>query len=144
MRAEAPTEAAYILLLSQRADEVQLVRDALETNQLSVVAACGDVLSYLRRTGPYREALRPDLILLDLDLSDPRECQTLEEIKRDPEFKCIPIVVLAADDSYNMIWRAYDLHANAYILKPGKPDEFVRVIRATLSFWLKLARLPRE
>jgi DNA-binding NarL/FixJ family response regulator len=144
MRVEAPADAADILLLSQHADEVQLIRHAVESNQLNVVAACGDVLTYLRRTGAYREASRPDLILLDLDLSDPRECETLEEIKRDPEFKRIPIVVLAADDSYDSIWHAYDLHANAYILKPGEPDEFVRVIRATLSFWLKLARLPRE
>ena len=144
MSAEAATDAADILLLSQRANEVQLVRHAVETNQLNVVAVCGDVLSYLRRTGAFREASRPDLILLDLDLSDPRECVTLEEIKRAPEFKRIPIVVLAADESYDTIWRAYDLHANAYILKPGNPDEFVRVIRATLGFWLKLARLPRE
>jgi CheY-like chemotaxis protein len=144
MKVEAATAAADILLLSEHADEVQLVRHAVENNQLNVVAACEDVLSYLRRTGAYRQASRPDLILLDLDLSDQRGCETLEEIKRDPEFKRIPIVVLAADESYDSIWRVYDLHANAYILKPNEPDEFVRVIRATLGFWLKLARLPRE
>jgi response regulator RpfG family c-di-GMP phosphodiesterase len=144
MKAEAPSIAAEILLLSEHAEEVQLVRHALDGNNLNVVAACRDVLPYLRGAGAYSGAARPDLILLDLDVSNPDDCDTLAEIKRDPELKRIPIVVLASDDSYEGVTRAYDLHANAYILKPADPEEFVRVIRATLSFWLKLARLPRE
>jgi DNA-binding NarL/FixJ family response regulator len=144
MKAEAPSVAAEILLLSEHADEVQLVRHALENNHLNVVPTCSDVLPYLHGTGKYSGAPRPDLILLDLDVSNPDECNTLGEIKRDPELKRIPIVVLASDDSYEGVLRAYDLHANAYILKPADAEEFVRVIRATLSFWLKLARLPRE
>jgi response regulator RpfG family c-di-GMP phosphodiesterase len=144
MKTEAPSTTAEILLLSEHAGEVQLVRRAVESNNLSVVQACREVLAYLRREGKYGSAARPDLILLDLELSNDEDCAMLEEIKRDREFKRIPVVVLASNDSYDRILRAYELHANAYVLKPQNEKEFIRVIRATLGFWLKLARLPRE
>ena len=99
MKTQAPSVAAEILLLSEHADEVQLVRCAVETGNLSVVEACGAVLEYLRREGRYTLAARPDLILLDLDVSNQAECEVLQDIKRDPEFKRIPVVVLAADGS---------------------------------------------
>lgn len=144
MTTEAPTAAAEILLLADDADEVTLIHRAVEANSLNVVKGCPAVLSFLRRQGEYSESPRPDLILLDLDLSKKDDCEILDQIKKDPDFKRIPVVVLASDGAYERIFQAYDLHANAYILKPGEQQEFIRVIRATLNFWLKLARLPRE
>jgi DNA-binding NarL/FixJ family response regulator len=143
MITEAPSTAAEILLLAEDADEVTLIRRAVETNRLNVVQRCPAVLSFLRRQDEYSDSPRPDLILLDVDLSRKEDCQMLEQIKMDDDFKRIPVVVLASDDAYERISQAYDLHANAYILKPGEQQEFIRVIRATLNFWLKLARLPR-
>lgn len=144
MQTEAPSAAAEILLLAEDAGEASLIRQAADGNCLNIVEACSDVLSYLRRQQPYDRSVRPDLILLDLDVSKPDECATLTQIKQDDGLKRIPIVVLAPSDSAKDIIHAYDLHANAYIVKPKDQDEFVRVVRATLVFWLTLARLPRE
>lgn len=144
MQVAAPSIAAEILLLSENEGEVSLVRRAIEKSCLNVVDDCPAVLRFLRREPPYQDSPRPDLILLDLDLSDPDQCDTLEQIKRDPSFKRIPLVVLATNDSTRNVFQAYDLHANAYIAKPSDQDSFVRVIRATLAFWLNLARLPQE
>jgi two-component system response regulator len=82
--------------------------------------------------------------LLDLDLSNPEECAMLEEIKRDEDFRRIPVVVLASNVDRKSIFQAYDLHADAYVSKPKDREEFIRVLRATLNFWLTLVRLPRE
>jgi len=88
--------------------------------------------------------VRPDLILLDLDLDNTADCELLSQIKDDSDFKRIPVVVLASSESDDNIFQAYSLHANAYICKPPDREEYVKVIRATLHFWLALARLPRE
>ncbi|HZU23943.1 MAG TPA: response regulator [Bryobacteraceae bacterium] len=144
MPTEAPTAAAEILLLTQRAEDLEVIRQATETNRLNVVSRCPDILSWLRREGQYGTAVRPDLILLDLDLSNQEDCELLSQVKEDPDFRRIPVVVLAASESQENIYQAYSLHANAYICKPPDRQDFVRVIRATLHFWLALARLPRE
>ena len=144
MHTEAPTVAAEILLLAQHAEDVDVIKRASDSNRVNVVAKCPDILSYLRREGAYGDASRPDLILLDLDLGNDEDCDMLKDIKQDADFKRIPVVVLAASESHENIFQAYSLHANAYICKPPDLEEYVRVIRATLHFWLSLARLPRE
>ena len=144
METEATTAAAEILLLTQRAVDVDVVRQASDTNRLNVVEKCPDILAWLRREGRYEDAIRPDLILLDLELSNDADCELLADVKRDPDFKRIPVIVLASSESTENIFQAYSLHANAYICKPPNREEYVRVIRATLHFWLALARLPRQ
>ena len=121
-----------------------VVRDAAQSYRLNVVEACASVLSFLRRQGEHADSVRPDLPFSISIFATREHCDMLREVKEDPEFRRIPVVVMAADDSYGTIFQAYNLHANAYILKPKEQDEFLRVVKATLSFWLKLAQLPKE
>jgi two-component system response regulator len=144
MPTEAPSAAAEILLLEQDTNEDTVFEEAIESSHLNVVRQCSSILDFLRRRGQHSSAPRPDLILLDLELSDPEGCEMLSEIKKDPQLKRIPVVVLASSESYQDIFQAYDLHANAYICKPADREQFIRVLRATLHFWLALARLPRD
>ena len=144
MPAEAPTAAAEILLLAQHDGDVAVVKRATGSSTLNVVIRCPDVLAWLRQEGDYNRAARPDLILLDLDLSNDEDCELLFQIKEDPDFKRIPVVVLASSEAHENIFQAYSLHANAYISKPADQEEYVRVIKATLHFWLALAKLPRD
>lgn len=144
MRTEAPSAASEILLLDDRADEIRVIKGVAALHNVNVVKLCPEVLSFLRRHPGYHNCPRPDLILLDLNLSHSEHCETLTEIKQDPDFRRIPVVVMAGDDSPKAIRDAYSVHANAYVVKPSEPNEFVRVIQATLSFWLNLVRLPRD
>lgn len=143
MPAEAPSTVGEILLLEENPDDIGLIRQAVGDNNLTVVGACSDVLCFLRRQGDYLEAPRPDLIILDLDLDNRDDCATLTDIKKDPILKRIPVVVLASTAEHENVFQAYDLHANAYLFKPQDPDQYIRMIRATLHFWLNLVRLPR-
>src|SRR5579884_2918864 len=106
MPTEAPTAAAEILLLTQHAADADVIRQASESSRLNVVSTCPDILSWLRREGKYGDAVRPDLILLDLDLSDTEDCELLSQVKQDPEFKRIPVVVLAASEAQENIYQA--------------------------------------
>jgi CheY-like chemotaxis protein len=141
---QAPSVATEILLLEESPAEISLIKEATVNLNLSVVPACPDILSFLRRQGEYAEAPRPDLILLDLDLSRQEDCEMLADIKKDPEFRRIPVVVLASSEDAQHVFQAYDLHANAYIRKPPDREELVRTVRETLHFWLALVRLPKE
>src|SRR5579883_1559073 len=127
MPAEAPSITTDILLLSKKAEEVGLIQRAAETNRISVVEECPDVLRFLRQQEGYIDAPRPDLILLDLDLSKTEDCEILTDIKKDPRFKRIPVVVLASSDRYEDVFQAYDLHANAYLCKPPSQEQLVTV-----------------
>jgi CheY-like chemotaxis protein len=143
MNTEAPTAAADILLLSQHPEEASLVRSAASEDRIHVVDTCGLVLPFLRRErDEFRDAPRPDLVLLDLDIEDQEECDTLVQIKTDPHLRGIPVVVISHRAGRQAAFSAYDLHANAYVVKPPDPEVFVQVVRGILYFWLKLARLP--
>lgn len=143
MPIEAPSITAEILLLEQNVDDAALIVQAVENDHVTVVTECPGVLGFLRRENQYAGAPRPDLILLDLELSKKADCKMLAGIKEDPRFKRIPVVVLASSVSYQDIFHAYDLHANAYICKPADREELARIIQATLHFWLRLVRLPQ-
>jgi CheY-like chemotaxis protein len=136
--------ATEILLLEESPAEISLIQEATVNLNLSVVPQCPDILCFLRRQGKYKDAPRPDLILLDLDLSRPEDCEMLGDIKKDSEFRRIPVVVLASSEDAQQVFQAYDLHANAYIRKPQDREELVRLVRETLHFWLALVRLPKE
>jgi CheY-like chemotaxis protein len=80
---------------------------------------------------------------LDLNLPKQYGQRTLAEIKGDPDFKRIPVIVLTTSDSEMNVLRAYELHANAYVVKPAELKQFIQVIQSITEFWLTVARLPR-
>lgn len=111
---------------------------------MHVVESCADVLPFLRGEGKFSRKLRPGLIVLDLNLSQNEDCDTLAQIKQDAQFRRIPVIVMAPREQLALAGLAYDLRANAYVTKPNSTEEFVKLTRAVLYFWLELARLPER
>ncbi len=87
-------------------------------------------------------AVRPDLILLDLNLPRKDGKEVLAEIKASPILKQIPVLVMTSSRSDEDISDAYLLHANCYITKPADLYEYVNVVRAIEEFWFLTATLP--
>src|SRR3954447_6674442 len=94
-----------VLLVEDDPGDVLMTREAFEehkvNNRLTVVSDGAEALSYLRQEGEYADAVRPDLILLDLNLPRRDGREVLAEIKADEELRRIPVVVLttsAADE----------------------------------------------
>jgi two-component system, chemotaxis family, response regulator Rcp1 len=137
-----------ILLVEDNPGDARLTVEAFKEgkvmNNLTVVNDGVDALRFLRRQGPYGEAVVPDLILLDLNLPKMDGRQVLAEIKADPLLMRIPVVVLTTSASQDDITRAYGSHANCYITKPVDLDQFLRVIQSIETFWLSLVKLPNE
>jgi chemotaxis family two-component system response regulator Rcp1 len=146
MNLGSTNELAKILLVEDNPGDVRLTREALREgkilNELSVVGDGVEALAFLRREGRYADAVRPDLILLDLNLPKKDGREVLEEIKGDGALKKIPVVILTTSAAERDILKAYDLHANCYITKPVDLEQFIRVVQLIEDFWLTIVKLP--
>lgn len=135
-----------VLLVEDDEGDVLMTREALDegkvVNRLNVVGDGVEAIAYLRRSGRYAEAARPDLVLLDLNLPKRDGRQVLAEVKDDPDLRRIPIVVLTTSEAEEDVVRSYDLHANAYVTKPVDFERFVEVIRQIDEFFISVVRLP--
>jgi two-component system, chemotaxis family, response regulator Rcp1 len=135
-----------ILLVEDSPADVRLtieaLRDAKVRNNLHVAADGEEALAFLRREGQHADAIRPDLILLDLNLPKKDGREVLEEVKADPQLRRIPVVILTTSEAEQDILRSYDLHANCYITKPVDLDQFITVVRTIEDFWLTIVKLP--
>ena len=135
-----------ILLVDDNPGDVRLTREALKEgkvrNELHVVQDGVEALAFLRRQGNYRDAIRPDLVLLDLNLPRKNGREVLAEIKADPDLRRIPVVILTTSQAETDIVKAYDLHANCYITKPVDLDQFLTVVQAIEDFWVTIVKLP--
>ncbi len=135
-----------ILMVEDSPTDAQLTVEALHAakvvNRLSHVEDGVEALRFLRRQGPYAEAPRPDLILLDLNLPRKDGREVLDELKRDPDLKVIPVVVLTTSRSEQDVLRSYQLHANCYITKPVDFTQFMEVVKTIEHFWLTVVTLP--
>lgn len=135
-----------ILLVEDSPADVRLTFEALKEekiyNNLHVVTDGVEAIAFLRREGKYAKAVRPDLILLDLNLPKKDGREVLKEIKNDDSLKIIPVVVLTVSRSEEDILRSYNLNANCYITKPVDLNQFMKVIRAIHEFWLTIVKLP--
>ncbi|HKP74126.1 MAG TPA: response regulator [Longimicrobiaceae bacterium] len=148
MEDEMVARVVELLLVEDSPGDVELTREALDEakvrNRLSVVPDGVEALAFLRREGPYRDAPRPDLVLLDLNLPRMGGREVLAEIKADPALRTVPVVVLTTSQAERDVLAAYRLHANAYIVKPVDLDQFLGVIRSVEGFWLAVVKLPPE
>jgi Response regulators consisting of a CheY-like receiver domain and a winged-helix DNA-binding domain len=135
-----------ILLVEDNPADVRLTTEALKEekiyNNLHVATDGVEAIAFLRREGKYVNAVRPDLILLDLNLPKKDGREVLKEIKSDDSLKIIPVVVLTVSRSEEDILRSYNLNANCYITKPVDLDQFMKVIRTIQEFWLTIVKLP--
>ena len=135
-----------ILLVEDNEGDARLAREALRDakvcNNLFWVKDGVEAVNYLRNKGEYADRVRPDVILLDLNLPKMDGREVLADIKGDPDLRRIPVVILTVSEAEEDIVRSYDLHANCYIRKPLDLDQCMQVVKAIESFWLTIVKLP--
>ena len=142
------TEPVEILLVEDDPGDVLMTTEALADskvlNNLNVVSNGEEALRYLRREGEHADAVRPDLVLLDLNLPRVDGREVLAQVKADEHLRTIPVVILTTSEAEEDVLRSYDLHANAYVTKPVDFESFVEVIRQVDDFFISVVRLPRS
>lgn len=142
---ERPVE---ILLIEDNEADIRLTQEGIKEakirNNLHVVRDGEEAIDFLTKKGTYRQAITPDLILLDLNLPKKDGREVLEEIKSNEDLAYIPVVVLTTSEAEKDILKSYKLHANCYVNKPMGLDQFVEVIRAIENFWFTIVKLPTK
>jgi len=138
----------HVLLVEDSPGYVRLTQEAFREAKVSVrldVTTDGaEAMAYLRRQGVHANALRPDLILLDLNLPKIDGREVLSLIKEDDGLRTIPTVILTTSDAEADILKSYQLRANCYLTKPVQLDAFQSLVESINYFWLTKAKLPRQ
>jgi chemotaxis family two-component system response regulator Rcp1 len=134
-----------ILLVEDNPGDIRLTQEALKESHieitLDVVSDGEQAVDFLMQRNKYVDSVRPNIILLDLNLPKKNGIEVLKEIKAHDLLKRIPVIVLTTSDAEHDISKAYDLHANCYILKPVDFDDFANVIKLIETYWFNTVQL---
>ena len=138
-----------VIIAEDDPDDRLLIRDAIkeasDRAEIHFVNDGAEMLDYLHHRGRFHlagNAPLPELILLDLNMPRKGGMEVLEEIKRDPVLRSIPVVVLTTSRSPEQVTRSYELGGNGYITKPNSYTELVQVMKTLDSYWFGTVELP--
>lgn len=148
MKSEATARPIEILLVEDNPGDIILTKEAFADakikNNIHIAKDGEEALSYLNRLNGFEQSIKPDLILLDLNLPKIDGREVLDSIKSNETLCHIPVVVLTSSEAEQDILETYELHANSYVVKPINLDQFVNVIQAIENFWFTVVTLPSK
>jgi two-component system response regulator len=143
-----PPKPVTILMADDDPDDRQLTKEAFEeaklANDLRFVEDGAELLDYMHRRGKYTDPAsspRPSIILLDLNMPRKDGRQALAELKSDPRFRAIRVIIMTTSKAEEDILRTYDLSAASYITKPVTFEALVEVVRTLGKYWLEIVEL---
>jgi two-component system, chemotaxis family, response regulator Rcp1 len=146
MQTDDAAKPFEVLLVEDNPADARLTQEAfVETGKpfhLNKVVDGIEALAFLRKQGEYNDAPQPHLVLLDLNLPKKNGYYVLEEMKKDPLMRKIPVVILTSSKAPEDILRTYALYANCYLTKPVELDQFVKMVKALVEFWACLVKVP--
>ena len=142
-------EPLTILLVEDNPDHAELVMrnmvDFQVANSIIHVEDGEAALDYLHGRGKFADRKQfpvPHLMLLDLRLPKIDGLEVLKEIKLDEKLRPLPVVILTTSDAERDMAMAYEYHANSYVTKPVKFEDFSNLLRDLGFYWLAWNKKP--
>ena len=136
------SELVRILLVEDSVDDIMITKKALleaqMVNPLDVVRDGQEAVEFLSRQGPYHDRAtspRPGLILLDINLPKKSGLEVLTYIKRSPDLKRIPVIMLTSSDREEDVVTGYEHGCNSFLQKPVQFDRFVSLVKEIGLYW---------
>lgn len=137
-----------ILLVEDNEGDILLIDDALMEgkilNTMEIARDGAVAIKRLEELALNKPNALPDIILLDINLPKKNGHEVLASIKENPDLKKIPVIVLTTSSSESDIFKAYNLQANNYIVKPFELTNFLQVISKIENIWLSVVKLPKQ
>ncbi|MDE1837086.1 MAG: response regulator [Euryarchaeota archaeon] len=138
--------SALALVAEDNAADARLIRAAFKDSRIRTEVHTGAVgvaaLAYLREQGDYKSARRQSVLFLDLDMRRKDGHHVLEEVKRDPDLRSLPSVIVTSSGRPEDCERAYQHHANCYVRKPTGFGDFTKAVQDLKQFWFETVELP--
>ena len=135
-----------ILVVDDNPADIGLVREALAhstfSSHINSVEDGVAAMAFLGRREKYVNAVRPDLVILDLNLPRKDGLAVLAAMKAGPDLRRIPVVIFSTSQLRKDIVRSYELGANCYVRKPGNLEEFLAALKSIEEFWFGFVNLP--
>lgn len=138
-----------ILVADDDPDDRKLTQEAFSesklANDLRFVEDGVEVFDYLNRRGKFADPATspwPSLMLLDLNMPRMDGREVLVELKKNPRYSAIRVIVMTTSKSEADINKAYLLNAASYITKPVTFDSLVNVVTTLGKYWLEIVELP--
>lgn len=137
-----------ILLVDDSPRDTEMALEALQqyhlANEVTTLRDGAEALDYMYRRGEFatRRDADPAVILLDLKMPRVDGLEVLRQLKADPKFKAIPVVVMTSSREDQDVIKSYELGVNAYVVKPLNFHEFIEAIKTLGAFWAVLNELP--
>jgi len=125
---------------------LEALREANVENTVYWVKDGNEILEYLssRLNGNKGSSKKlPSVILLDLNMPKKDGREALQEIKSNPNFRRIPVIVLTTSAADTDVTNSYDLGVNSFIQKPDRFHELVEIVRKTFNYWFYTVNLPK-
>lgn len=142
------TQDLYILIAEDDADDRFLLQTAFTENgfedRLQFVENGVEVMEHLREisnAGNEHPQL-PRFILLDLNMPKKDGREVLKEIKQNPEWKKIPVVIFSTTSNEQEMLRCYELGANSYVTKPNSFEHLLEIVATLREYWVQTSSLP--
>lgn len=104
-----------------------------------------EALAFLYHRGKYKNIIlapRPSLIILALNLPGKEGRDILTHLKRDDNFKAIPVVILTTSSNPKDVEACYLQGVNGYIVKPLDTQRLEQIVQVFLNYWFKAVELP--
>ena len=131
-----------ILYVEDNQDEADIFRRVMNRlanpPSFTILASGSEAIDYLLQQGIYQgqSPPLPRLALIDLNLPGHSGFEVIQQVRAMSRTRYLPLVVYSTSDNPKDIRRAYDLGANAYLIKPGSYHEVSDMIRRAVDFWL--------
>lgn len=136
---------AHILLVEDNEGDILLTLDAFEEcrvkTEISIARNGQEALDFLFKRGAFKDAKKPDLILLDINIPIFNGHEVLQQIKADLKLKKIPVIMLTTSSDHHDLNKAYENYCNSYVKKPLDMNEFLSAILKIEAFWLQITSL---
>lgn len=144
---ESPDQRVLeILVVDDNDDDATLFQESLADVKgirvAQILDNADDALLFLRKQGPYSQARRPDMVVLDIHMPHKTGLSLLEEIQADDTLRRLPIVMLTASRQDEDIWNAYSRGSCSFMEKPAKYEWLRELSSRFANYWTRLAHFP--
>jgi CheY-like chemotaxis protein len=117
-------------------------KQAKVENPLNVVRDGQEAIEYLSGEGKFSDRNLYPLFILDLKMPRKTGLEVLGWLQEQPELRCVPVMVLSSSAHRTDIERAYELGANAFVVKPASLEKRVELAKLIGAFWLEFNEGP--